>query len=230
MYSIFLDGEQFPVAPSHLELVINNKNETVTLIDEGEINLLKKAGLTDITFELLLPNDRYPFAMYSKGFQPATYYTDKLEKLKVGQKSFRFIVNRAKPNGKLLFDTNMLVSLEDYRIVEDAEEGFDLVVEVNLKQYRTYGTKRIVTQPSQSTSSSVNKNTNTTAKVVTNRDATSHKRPATHKVVKGDTLWAICKKYYGKVNKTMTDKLAKANNIKNPNLIFPGQVIKLVNL
>lgn len=40
-------------------------------------------------------------------------------------------------------------------------------------------------------------------------------------VQKGDTLWAIAKKYYG--NGNQYPKIAKANNIKNPDLIYPGQ-------
>ena len=42
-----------------------------------------------------------------------------------------------------------------------------------------------------------------------------------HKVVKGDTLWAISKKYYGDGSKYM--KIANANDIKNPDLIYVGQ-------
>lgn len=41
-------------------------------------------------------------------------------------------------------------------------------------------------------------------------------------VVKGDTLWAIAKKFNINV-----DQLAILNNIKNKNLIYPGQVLKL---
>lgn len=40
-------------------------------------------------------------------------------------------------------------------------------------------------------------------------------------VKKGDTLWAIAKKYLGKGS--LYPKIAAWNNIKNPNLIYPGQ-------
>ena len=42
-------------------------------------------------------------------------------------------------------------------------------------------------------------------------------------VVKGDSLWAICKRTYG--DGSLAYKLATANGIKNPNLIYPGQVL-----
>lgn len=44
-------------------------------------------------------------------------------------------------------------------------------------------------------------------------------------VVKGDSLWAICRKFYG--DGSLAYKLATANGIKNPNLIYPGQVLTL---
>ena len=220
-YSFFLDGVQIPIAPSNMETQINSNNSTITLINESEVNKLKKAGLTDISFDLLLPNVRYPFAVYPDGFQPATYYLDKLESLKLSNKPFQFIVSRMKPNGDLFFDTNMKVSLEGYLIQEDAENGFDIVVTINLKQYREYGTKVLeLKKPKASGGKPVAKKTKP-------RATTSKVTLKTHKVVRGDTLWAISKKYYGKVSRAMTDELAAKNGIKNPDLIFPGQVIKL---
>ncbi len=44
-------------------------------------------------------------------------------------------------------------------------------------------------------------------------------------VVRGDTLWGICKRFYG--DGKLAWKLAEFNAIKNANLIFPGQVVKL---
>lgn len=228
MYNFFIDGLQLPVAPSQMKTRINNKNETVTLMNDGEVNVLKKPGLTDIEFEVLLPNVKYPFAVYPDGFKPATHYLEMLEQLKVNQESFQFIVNRMIPNGSLLFDTNMMVSLEDYEIVEDAEEnGFDIVVVVNLKQYRAYGNKKINIQKETATSTST---ASTTKKATVEKPRSTANKPTTpktHKVVSGDTLWAICKKYYGTASKSMTDELAAKNGIKNPNKIFVGQVIKL---
>lgn len=44
-------------------------------------------------------------------------------------------------------------------------------------------------------------------------------------VKKGDTLWAIAQKYLGSGAKYT--QIASENNIKNPNLIYPGQVFKI---
>ncbi|MEQ6357890.1 LysM domain-containing protein [Lysinibacillus sp. M3] len=221
MYNFFADGVQFPVAPSEMTTKINGRNESIVLMNDGEVNIIKKPGLTDIEFEVLLPNVKYPFAVYPNGFQAATFYLDKIEKLKISDKPFQFIVNRMMPNGNLLFDTNITVTLEDYEIKESADNGFDVTVSIMLKQYRAYGNKKItIKKDTKSNSKSTSK-----AVVEEKRPATNKTTPKTHTVVKGDTLWAIAKKYLGDGSKYT--ELAKINNISNPNKIKEGQVIKL---
>lgn len=224
MYKIYFDGTLFPVAPPKISTKINGRNNTIELINEGEVNVIKTAGLTDIEVELLLPNQQYPFALYAKEFKTSTYFLERLELLKQSTKPFTFIVTRTTPKGDLMFDTNMLVSIEDYEIVEDVEElGLDVKVVVALKQYKHYGNKRLkIEQPKAQTST---KSTKKTAKVEKARDTSTKKTPKTHKVVKGDTLWSIAKKHLGDGSKYK--QLAKLNNIKNPNVIKVGQVIKL---
>lgn len=228
MYNFFVDGVQFPVAPPELSTRINGRNETIVLMNDGEVNVIKKPGLTDIEFEVLLPNVKYPFAVYTNGFQPATFYLDKLEKLKIDDKPFQFIVNRMMPNGNLLFDTNMTVAIEDYEIMESAENGFDVTVRISLKQYKAYGNKRIVTKSATASSNTSNtSNATTTQKAVVEqtRPTTGKETPKTHTVKSGETLWAIAKKYLGDGSKYT--ELAKLNKITNPNVIKVGQVIKL---
>lgn len=199
-----------------MTMQINNKNETVVLINEGEINILKKPGLTDIEFEVLLPNVKYPFAVYPNGFLPAAHFLDKFEHLKVKQKSFQLIVNRMRPSGDLLFDTNITVSLEDYDIQEDAENGFDVIVALRFKQYKPFGNKKLEIKK--------NSEGKTEVKKVENRSTTNKAKVEPYTVKKGDNLWTICKKFLG--NPMKYPEIAKLNNIKNPHLIYPGQVIR----
>ena len=112
-YDFYLKKCLLPIAPPKLSVKINNANETVTLINEGEINILKKAELTDIEFECRIPQEKYPFAVYKSGFKGADYFLDYFESLKTSKKPFQFIVCRKRPTGKRLFDTNIKVSMED---------------------------------------------------------------------------------------------------------------------
>lgn len=223
MYEVYLDKMLCPIAPSKLQLKIKNQNKTVNLMNDGEVNVLKKAGLTEVSFDLLLPNVKYPFAIYKSGFQNAKYFLDILENLKMSEKPFYFKVIRKFPNGKLLFDNNMKVSLEDYDIKEDSKEGFDVVVSVKLKQFRDYGTKicTIVREESSEEPEVI-------VAVEETRPAETSPEPSTnvsHTVKSGDSLWNLAKKYYGDGKKYTVIYEANKDKVKNPNLIYEGQVL-----
>lgn len=142
-YDVYLGSCLFPVTPEKIQITINNNNTTVNLINEGEINILKMAGLTDVEFEAEIPQIRQPYAVYKDGFQSAGYFFNIFEQLKTGKKPFQFIVCRRTPANKTLLNTNLKVSLEDYTITEEAGNGFDFKVKFKLKQYREYGTKTV---------------------------------------------------------------------------------------
>lgn len=221
-YDFYLDKCLLPIAPPKLELKINNANETVTLINEGEINILRMTGLTDIEFECRIPQEKYPFAVYKSGFNGADYFLDYFESLKTSKKPFQFIVCRRRPNGKSLFDTNIKVSMEDYKVTEDAKNGFDLLVKIRLKQWRDYGTKTVniafnAGKPRASTAPQ--------------RETNNSPAPAaaqSYTVVKGDCLYNIAKKFYGNGSKyTVIYNANKSVIGGNPNLIYPGQVLTI---
>ena len=149
MYSIYLDKVLLPIAPKSIKIGFSSQNKTLNLINHGEINMLKDPGLLDIEFDAMLPNTKYPFSIYKDGFESADKFIDKINKLKTDKKPFQFIVTRTRPDGTPLFNTNIKVSLEEYEINEDAEEGFDLILSIKLKQYKPYSTKKIKIEKSK---------------------------------------------------------------------------------
>ena len=66
---MYFDKCLFPVTPEKISIKINGNNKTVNLINEGEINILKRAGLTDIEFEAEIPQVKHPYAVYKNGFK-----------------------------------------------------------------------------------------------------------------------------------------------------------------
>ena len=223
MYSFFFDDMQLPVTPSKLSVKIKGNNKTLTLVNEGDINFLRSPGLTEISFEMLLPMlEQYSFA--SEYHQP-DYYLGILESYMTEKKPFRFIVSRVSPSGDKLYDTNIKVSLEDYTVSEDATDGFDVTVSINLKQYIDYATKKVtVTKPNNSSKSTLKKST---LKTETPRETSGKPTAKTYTVKSGDCLWTIAKKYYG--NGAQYTKIYNANKdkISNPNLIYVGQVLTI---
>ncbi|NOX97050.1 MAG: LysM peptidoglycan-binding domain-containing protein [Nitrospirae bacterium] len=74
--------------------------------------------------------------------------------------------------------------------------------------------------------------TTTVAATTTAAEATTGKSKelvATHKVVKGESLWYIAgyKKIYGDPTKWPLIYQANKDKIKNPNLIYPDQVLRI---
>ncbi|MCI8788300.1 MAG: LysM peptidoglycan-binding domain-containing protein [Lachnospiraceae bacterium] len=221
-YEFFLGKCLLPVAPSKLEIKINNANKTLALINEGEINILKKPGLTDIEFTCGIPQVRYPYAVYKEGFRGADYFLDYFESLKNSRKPFQFIVCRVLPSDRKLFNTNIKVTLEDYKLTEDAGDGFDVTVKVKLKQWRDYGTKTVNITMAAS---------KPRAAAEPQRESTTSPAPAqaaSYTVVKGDCLWNIAKKFYGNGSKyTVIYNANKGVIGGNPNLIYPEQVLTI---
>ena len=124
----------------------------------------------------------------------------------------------------------MKVSLEEYNIVEDAENGSDVKVIIKLKQYRDYSTKKLVLAPPKNETGRPN------VKIEPKRvDSVNAPSGKTYTVKAGDSLWSICQKQLGngslykkvyELNKTMIDKSNKCKKVPKYT-IYKVQVLKL---
>ena len=59
------------------------------------------------------------------------------------------------------------------------------------------------------------------------RPAESSGASQSYTIVRGDTLSAICRRYYGKYSATYYNALSRYNGIQNPHLIYPGTTITI---
>lgn len=217
-YEIRLDGVLMPVAPGNIGIQIENKNSSLSLATGKEFTILKDRGAKVYSFDLLLPQREYPFAQYEDGFIPAVFYIELLQLLKAQKRGFILSIKRMTENGQRLRSEKIRVSMEDLSFSEDSENGLDVMASLKLKEFEILSTKVGTVK--------LDKKENR-AKVYPdaakrNSNKTS---PKTYVVKRGDTLWGICKKYLGSGEKYPA--IAKLNKIKNPNLIYPGMVIRL---
>ena len=227
-YQLRLDGLLFPVAPSKFEQKIKNQNKTVQLINGIEMNLMKSAGLMEIDFEVLLPNVRYPFAEYDRGFLAARVFAEKLKSLKASKSPFKVTLERTFPDGKEIENLSYQVTLESYSIREDAKQGFDWSAQISLKEY--------VPLPKCVNHITLVDDVLAMYSEQTREDSTSP-APTTiaksHTVARGDSLSAIAKKYYGNASRypdiyeankqTIDDRNKGTGNSKHT--IYPDQVV-----
>lgn len=210
MYKFYFNKDVLPVTPGAITTTFKNQNKTITLINEGEVNLPKAPGLTEYSFKFMLPWCNYPFVNmnypqmltdaiptvhsvlsgkwklsnvknFFKNFNLEKFimgdedklsifpsqdeWLTKLSKYKTEKKAFQFKIQRIDSGfsldklpiannidiqgwtmrtGHVQFTgwtTDMMVTLEDCKIIEDAKEYKDVWVEVKLKEFVPYSTK-----------------------------------------------------------------------------------------
>ncbi len=254
MYYMYIQKVLFPVTPGKLSVKINGKNKTLTLINEGEVNLIKTAGLSDITIdELLLPAfQKYPFAFYgkledeggkkiagNKKKNHADYYLEKIEGWKKKKNPVAFVLSRMSPDGKrLLWDTNFRCTIEDYEIIEDADKyGMDVCVRLHLKEYRQWGAKKIVKAKKKKAKGKDSAKKKETVTIKKTREA--KEKPKFYVVKSGDCLINIARKQLNdgskwariyELNKAAIEAEARKRGRKsssNGHWIYPGTKLKL---
>lgn len=217
MYYMYLDRMEIPIPPAEMTTNIAGKNETIDLIGKGEVNILKPAGLTEVSFKFMLPNSNYPFSQSTlfKG-RKAKYYIDELKKIKK-KGVIQFIMVRMSPKGAMLAMTNMKATLEDWSIEEAAEEGLDMYANIKLKKWKDWGAKRIEV--------TTDENGKVTGTVQGDRPTTGKEVPKSVKSGFGATLQQVVRTQLGNPDNLFA--IAALNKIAVPALLTYGQLIKL---
>lgn len=218
-YQIYIDGTALPVTPERISMQSPGRNTVVRLIDGSEAVVPQPPGLAEISFDALLPNVRYPFAVYDRGFCRAEYYLARLEALRKQQTPFRLIISRNMPDGTPLRDTNLPVLLEQ---METREEDTDVNVSLRFRQYVKCGLQTLAAAKSAA------------APNQTTRMSTATTGGARHTVVKGDCLWNLTRQYWGDGNRYAQAYVKNKATIDagnsgtgNPRYtIYPGQVLQ----
>ena len=216
-YGLFFSDDKkvyrLPVNPESIEISSSMSTETYEILGGSQIVVPTHMELREITFECEFPSELYMYVENQKKFKKCEYYESLFTKWRDNLKPVRFTLHNGKGS-----DISMMCLITKLTITETAGEEGDKVFAFTLNEYKEYTAKEVV----ETKNKKKTKKTNSSNK-------TNPNNKGTYTVVSGDSLWKISKKYYGDGTKWTKIYNANKDKIKNPNLIYPKQVLTIPN-
>lgn len=190
----------FPVTPSGYQIGHGRTINQIDMHGVGILNLQGPKTPLDETLTCFFPAHSYPFNQPEASTDPFVPL-ETLERWSDAGNPVRFIISGTPVNALVLLG----------HIIYGERDGTrDLYVTIPMKGYT------LLTAPETELEGSGN-----SARAV----ETEPEHAATYMVQAGDTLWEIARWVYG--DGSLYARLAAANGITNPNLIYSGQTITL---
>ena len=198
-YKFYLDDMLLPLPPSEMTISVGDKNETIELLNERDLVILRNPALKEISFSVVFPSSKVPYAEYLNDvFEPPSEFITKIQKLKYDKKKFLFVVVRSIGKEKY-FDSNIPCVLSNFDVYEGVDEGFDIKVNFNLKEYKEPRTQvgKITQDEKGNSIIQYEKVVPTENLKIGNVNLNNDKNSLIYKVKnETETLWQIAKKVY----------------------------------
>ena len=196
-----------PVTPGSYHWSVGRRMETVRLSRLGDVYL--PGGRTRFAgrLELMLPARDYPWMEAGAMADPA-YYLRHLNAWAADGKPARLVITGT--------EVNALVYLETVEWEERDGTG-DIYVTLSPREWTAL-------EAAETADAAQNRGRQDGENSSGRLDGGTVQR---YTIVSGDTLSAICRRYYGKYTAQYYNALARYNGIKNPHLIYPGRVLQI---
>lgn len=205
---------RLPTNPEKIEKISTQANEKYEVFGVGQIAVPTDLELAEYSLkEIEFPHSASHYVETSGSFQGPDYYENLFNSWRAGSQPIRFIAR----NG-ITADINTLVLMEECNPSETAGEEGDKYFDFKLLEYRDFGFKSVVVTAAA---------TPVAKAAAAPKITTNPKAQKTYTVKSGDTLWGVAKQFYGNGAKYTTIYNANKSKIKNPNLIYSGQVLTI---
>lgn len=200
---------QLPVTPENYEVRSDTDIETVRLTVHGDINIPTFNKPKSISISGIFSTNKTNYL--NKNWMPdlihcTVDYVNVINSWKNKKDVIRVLIV---PRGTIESRLDSKFYISGLKITGESEVTGDIDYTIYFSEYTQLN--------SASTSSSTN-----LKRPVSGAKATTSKT-RTYTVKKGDSLWAIARKFYGDGNQEIKIINANKSKIKNKNLIYPGQ-------
>ncbi|MBS5166148.1 MAG: LysM peptidoglycan-binding domain-containing protein [Butyricicoccus sp.] len=201
------DGQEIilPVTPSSYQVETGQGIQVVNLTQFGDYALAGYPSIYAFTLDCMFPAQSYPFMVGGSTPDP-NLYIEFFERAVKERQVLRFVVSDTLVSNEVL--------VESMRYGEQDGTN-DVYVTLSLMPYRRL---QVASAPSNTPTPAPPKGAARTG------DAPSVTQQS-YTIKRGDTLWGICRRFYGEGK--LAYPLAKFNQIKNADLIYDGDTIKI---
>lgn len=201
---------EFPVLPEEVEIKESGNNKSHILQNIGEITVINTIKAPTLKLESFFPINSGPYVT-SKYLLKPNEYIEKIKRWRDTGKPVRLVITGTS------VDLSWACTIEDFSYKEKAGAVGDIEYIISFKEYRWFKVKKVeIVSDSKTSQPAIAK---------TEQRPVEKEKPKTYTVQTGDTLCSISKKCLGDSGKYK--EIAKKNNIANPSLIYPGQVLQL---